>query len=173
MSRLSSDLPSPRTCRGYAHPPLPEDLRRKTVRVRTGTPLLLLLTGLLITTSGLRAQNSRVDTFYITAAVKTEAHPYYGMGHERGYVVNGVEGDTIYLVRDSTYVFNISAVPQNLPMLFYTIPIGGTSGIFEAFITKRYVSEGITIVKPTDETPETMPASTNPGSAAPSSWSIL
>ena len=46
------------------------------------------------------AQYSVVDTFRFRVMEKTPAHPLYGVGDETGFSVNGVEGGTIYMVRD-------------------------------------------------------------------------
>lgn len=79
----------------------------------------------LITSDAAAQQRSVVDTFTFSIVPKTEAHPYFGIGHDFGYAVNGVESPTLYLLRDSLYsihydTLDVLDIPQ-----FYTKPIGG------------------------------------------------
>jgi len=43
--------------------------------------------------------------YNITVALKTKQHPYYGMGSAYGFVVNGVEGPVLTMVRGANYYF--------------------------------------------------------------------
>jgi len=47
--------------------------------------------------------------FYITLKKKTIAHPFYGRGHTFGFVVNGVEGADIHVVRGRRYSFFVES----------------------------------------------------------------
>jgi len=50
----------------------------------------------------------RID-FNITIRKKTTAHPYFGQGSAYGFVVNGVEGANINVVRGNAYYFGIQS----------------------------------------------------------------
>lgn len=64
------------------------------------------------------AQYSVVDTFRFRVMEKTPEHPFYGMGDEIGFSVNGVEGGTIYMIRDSVYIFTHENMrPDEAPTL--------------------------------------------------------
>ena len=45
--------------------------------------------------------------FNVTAAIKTSAHPQYGIGNSVGYVVNGTQGLALTVVRGTTYTFGV------------------------------------------------------------------
>lgn len=113
-----------------------------------------MVVGLLLATSAVQAQYA--DTFYVSVAEKTPEHPYYNVGYNEGYVVNGRQSPTIILVRDSLYLFDTHEVPQSLVLLFYTIPIGGTQGTYSDFVKESKLSQGIRILKASNETPDTL-----------------
>ena len=120
--------------------------------------LLTSLVLTLIVATSLTAQVPH-DTVFVTVVEKTEAHPYYGMGFELGLAVNGVEGATIHLVRDSFYVFNVREVQRNaeiVSMNFYTIPIGGANNYYNQIIEQQFLHEGIWHVRPPKGTPDTL-----------------
>ena len=78
-----------------------------------------------IASDAVAQQRSVVDTFTFSIVPKTEAHPYFGIGHDFGYAVNGVESPTLYLLRDSLYSIHYDTLePRDIPQ-FYTKPIGG------------------------------------------------
>lgn len=75
----------------------------------------LLFSGVTVIAS---AQYSVVDTFRFRVIEKTPVHPYYGMGDSIGFSVDGVEGGTIYMIRDSVYIFTHENMgPVEAPVL--------------------------------------------------------
>ena len=119
--------------------------------------LVLTALGVAITITTLQAQQSRVDTFKVTVVDKTPAHPYYGIGSSRGCAVNGIEGDTLIVVRDSLYVFNVREPEREFYFQFYTIPIGGTQGVYDGdFIKQQDITRGIWTVRASRETRDTL-----------------
>ena len=69
--------------------------------------------------------------FKFSIVEKTPAHPFFGIGSARGYAVNGVEGDTLYIVRDSLYAIDFDTLRGSDIPISYTRPRGRSSGIFE------------------------------------------
>ena len=125
------------------------------------TLLSLTLTMLLISTSTLVAQLKPGDTVYVTIVEKTEAHPYFGRGYHKGYAMNGVEGDTLILVRDSHYVFNIHATfsePKIGTTFHFNLnAIGGGHDIYDnKFTEEQMISKGIWTVVPSEDDPDTL-----------------
>ena len=103
------------------------------------------------------AQSQYVDSFYVSFVEKTEMHPYFGIGYEKGFSVNGIEGDTLILVRNKLYIFNIQSTYSETYFQFYSIPIGGTQGVINDQMVEKYkTSEGLWIVMPTEETIDTV-----------------
>jgi len=45
--------------------------------------------------------------FQVTVADKDSSHPFYGIGHTIGFVVDGTQGKALVLIRGETYVFDI------------------------------------------------------------------
>ena len=107
--------------------------------------------------SSAHAQTQFADSFYVSVVEKTPAHPYYGIGFDSGYAVNDIEGDTLVLVRDSLYVFNVREAYRKLTMHVYTIPIGGTQGVYDdEIVEQKFITQGIWYVQPSDEDPDTV-----------------
>ncbi|HRH67574.1 MAG TPA: hypothetical protein PLU53_14830, partial [Bacteroidia bacterium] len=74
--------------------------------------------------------------FSVSVTPKSAAHPFFGQGHPSGYIVDGVEGKEITLVRGMTYYFDVSAT--GFPFIISTDSVGGdtlneiTSGVFNS-----------------------------------------
>ena len=118
--------------------------------------LVLTALGVAITITTLQAQQSRIDTFKVTVVQKTSAHPYFGVGSTLGYAVNGVEGDTLILARDSLYVFDLKEVSDDYSFDFYSIPIGGTQGFYDEIIEKKFTPQRIWHIRAERQTPDTV-----------------
>ena len=83
--------------------------------------------------------------FNVKVTTKTAAHPKFGTGSEKGYTIDGVEGDTLTLLPGQTYRFNqFDATNQGHPLRFYkkaskigsyqtNVTAFGTPGIHGAF----------------------------------------
>ncbi len=67
-------------------------------------------------------------TFNVTVATKTAAHPSFGNGWPEGYVIDGIEGDELTLVRGETYVFQMNNVSAAHPFFITTSDAGGDAG---------------------------------------------
>ncbi len=124
--------------------------KRRTVQLA-----IFIIGSLLITTHRGEAQQY-ADTFYVTIADKTPEHPHYGEGYPQGYVVNGEQSPTVYMVRGKQYLWNTDEVPLGLVFDFYTLPIGGGLGFYREHVYEHIVSQGLWFVQPTNKTPDTL-----------------
>jgi hypothetical protein len=70
-------------------------------------------------------------TFQVTVGFKTQAHPYFGMGHMESYRIDGVEGAVVEFERGVEYVFQMAGVPLDHPFYISTDPAGGFGFIGE------------------------------------------
>lgn len=113
-----------------------------------------VLLGLLFSSSAARGQYA--DTFRVTVAEKTPEHPYYNVGYEKGYVVNGRQSPTIIMVRDSLYLFDTHEVSSQTVLWFFTMPIGGGEGIYSTVVKETYASQGLFVLQALNETPDTL-----------------
>lgn len=90
--------------------------------------------------------------FSVTVTPKTAAHPYFGVGHPSGYVIDGVEGKELTLVRGITYYFDVNAT--GFPFMITTSPVGGdTLSIVNTGVTNNKVSVGMLTFTPTASMP--------------------
>lgn len=68
------------------------------------------------------------STIRVRVAPKTRAHRYYGMGSPYGYVVDGVEGGTMHVLRDAMYRIDVEPMPvggSTHPLYASTAAMGG------------------------------------------------
>lgn len=64
--------------------------------------------------------------FNVTVVAKTAAHPQFGVGISVGFAIDGIEGRELFLVRGTTYTFNITG---GHPFAFSTSVVGGPANI--------------------------------------------
>jgi len=88
---------------------------------RSTDTLILPVVALLGATLPASAQT----TFTVDVALKTSAHPTFGMGHAEGYRIDGVEGATLQLERGVTYTFQMEGVSVVHPFYISTDEAGG------------------------------------------------
>lgn len=96
------------------------------------------------------------DIFTFAIVKKTPAHPFYGMGDSLGYMVNGVEGDTIYLIRDSTYAIHFDTLSAAQFPYYYTEPLGGSLNRYKKLRIGEYFEKNHIYIRADDETPDTL-----------------
>jgi hypothetical protein len=100
--------------------------------VRSTCSLLGLALVMMLLPAALSAQT----TFTVTTAPKTAAHPYFGQpGHEDGFMIDGVEGKELTLMRGTIYTFQLQNVPQFHPFYLSTSADGGGAAPYTAGVT--------------------------------------
>ena len=101
-----------------------------------------------------QAPSSEHD-FTVTSATKDKTHPYYGKGLDTGFVVNGVQGGTLVLVRGKTYTFDVDTGVMH-DFYFATKPIGYGTGTLTKGVKGQFTYKGVVTFSPTAETPDTI-----------------
>ena len=94
--------------------------------------------------------------FNVTVAVKTSAHPLFGVGENIGYVVNGVQGAPLTLTRGQKYTFGVNTPGH--PFYISTVKDGGTGfpGEVTTGVTGSRVEAGLLTFASDATTPSTL-----------------
>ena len=93
------------------------------------------------------------NTFIVTVGPKVPPHPFIGKGHNMGFIINGVSGKQLVLVRGQTYTFDVRTNPKH-DVYFSKKAIGwGASPVVDG-ITGEFTYRGKIIFKPTASTPD-------------------
>ncbi len=91
--------------------------------------------------------------FSLTVAQKNPSHPYYGRGHDVGFVVDGVQGKELVLTRGVTYIFHVDTNIRH-DFYFSTSPYGRGVGTVTDGITGQYTYRGDVTFTPGASTPD-------------------
>ncbi len=91
--------------------------------------------------------------FALTLEHKNTSHPYYGSGHDMGFVVDGVQGKELVLTRGVTYTFHVQTNVQH-DFYFTTSPVGRGAGTVTDGITGQFTYRGDVTFTPTAATPD-------------------
>ncbi len=100
------------------------------------------------------AQATPAD-FIVVSATKDKTHPYYDKGTDIGFVVNGVQGGSLVLVRGKTYTFDIETGVQH-DFYLATRAIGWGSSTLTEGVKGNFTYKGIVTFTPTAATPDTV-----------------
>ncbi len=93
--------------------------------------------------------------FDVTAATKDQTHPHYGEGSKLGFVVNGVQGRSLVVVRGKTYTFNVHTNPMH--DFYLTLePMGWGTGTLTEGVKGNFTYRGVVTFSPTAATPDTV-----------------
>lgn len=90
--------------------------------------------------------------FRVTVGAKDPSHPYYGLGHSIGFIVNGVQGKELVLTRGVRYTFLVDTNVQH-DFYFTTSPIGRGVGTVTDGIQGQFTYRGVVTFTPTASTP--------------------
>jgi tetratricopeptide (TPR) repeat protein len=93
--------------------------------------------------------------FALTVGKKDPSHPYYGRGHDMGFIVDGVQGEELVLTRGVTYTFLVNTNVQH-DFYFTTSPVGRGAGTVTDGIKGQFTYRGIVTFTPTASTPDVM-----------------
>ena len=91
--------------------------------------------------------------FNVVSATKDQTHPHFNIGSPTGFVVNGVQGRTLVLVRGKTYTFNVDTGVMH-DFYFTTSPIGWGAGTLTDGVDGQFIYKGIVTFKPSAGTPD-------------------
>ncbi|MFQ5487486.1 MAG: hypothetical protein ACE5ET_03445 [Gammaproteobacteria bacterium] len=124
-------------------------------------PLLAALSLMLTTAPATHGARSTVNSgdvskvFQITVADKNASHPFYGMGHSIGFVVDGIQGKALLLTRGKTYIFDVKT---NVKHDFYlsTSPLGRGAGTVTQGVSGQFTYRGMVFFTPSRDTPDIM-----------------
>lgn len=93
------------------------------------------------------------NTFIVTAAVKDESHPFYGIGDPRGLVVNGVQGKELIVVRGETYTFKVDTGVQH-DFYLSTSSRGWGAATWTHGVKGNFTYDGVVTFTPDKDTPD-------------------
>lgn len=99
-----------------------------------------------------QAKSSEYD-FSVTVTTKDQTHPHYNEGSNVGFVVNGVQGRTLELVRGKTYKFNVDT-PAMHDFYLTADPVGAGPGALAEGVVGNFTFRGVVTFKPTAATPD-------------------
>ena len=99
-----------------------------------------------------QAQAAGYD-FTVVAATKDASHPHYGEGSTIGFVVDGVPGRTLILIRGKTYTFSVNTGAMH-DFYLSTDPKGWGAATLAAGVKGNFTYKGTVTFKPTAETPD-------------------
>lgn len=91
--------------------------------------------------------------FEVTESTKDQTHPHYGEGSKLGFVVNGVQGKTLVVVRGKTYKFWVHTNPMH--DFYLTLePMGWGTGTLTEGVKGNFTYRGVVTFTPTAATPD-------------------
>ena len=99
-----------------------------------------------------QAKSSKYD-FTVMLATKDQTHPHFGEGSTVGFVVNGIQGRELILVRGKTYTFDVDSNAMH-DLYLSTDPIGWGVGTLTTGVEGNFTFKGVVTFKPTAETPD-------------------
>lgn len=128
---------------------------------------LLLLPGLLPwSQAGTAEAQTEADSSYtITVEDRTDEHPWTGRENafEEVFVVDGIQGDTIFVERGKTYEFVMDEVPEFHPFYLSESEVGVEEEVYTQGVTstneehddRAWGTQTLTF-EPTEQTPDTL-----------------
>ncbi len=93
--------------------------------------------------------------FVVTVASKDASHPFFGIGSKSGFVVNGVQGKELVMVRGKTYTFKVNT---NVQHDFYISrsKTGWGAATYSKGVEGNFTYNGIVTITPDASTPDTL-----------------
>ncbi|MGC2167455.1 MAG: hypothetical protein WA632_15735 [Gallionella sp.] len=93
--------------------------------------------------------------FSVVSATKDKTHPGYGKGLDTGFVVNGVQGGTLVLVRGKTYAFDVDTGIMH-DFYFSKKDIGYGMATIKNGVKGQFTFKGVVTFTPGADTPDTI-----------------
>jgi hypothetical protein len=116
----------------------------------------MLVLGSVAPTFGAAATDGAAQAQYdfsVTATTKDKTHPHFGEGGLLGFVINGVQGRSLILVRGKTYLFGVDTGPMH-DFYLATDPMGWGTAPLTAGVKGNFTYKGTLTFTPSAETPE-------------------
>jgi tetratricopeptide (TPR) repeat protein len=123
-----------------------EDVSKEIAAAKVDTPVAETIAAQVPVSTG-------PDHFVITASMKDKAHPFYGKGHQMGFVVNNEQGKEIVLERGKTYRFDVATDPMH-DVYISLKEIGWGSTPYSDGIEGMYTYKGTMTITPDEKTPD-------------------
>lgn len=93
--------------------------------------------------------------FLVTAGEKDTTHPYYGVGSKHGFLINGVQGKPLILVRGKTYTFKVDTGVQH-DFYFSLSGAGWGSAAYTDGVEGQFIYKGVATLTPGADTPDVL-----------------
>ncbi len=99
-----------------------------------------------------QAKPAKYD-FAVVSVTKDQTHPHFNEGSPIGFVVNGVQGRTLVMVRGRTYTFDIDTGVMH-DFYLSTNPVGWGTGTLTEGVEGNFIYKGVLTFKPAAGTPD-------------------
>ncbi len=103
--------------------------------------------------SEIRPAPSKKNWFNVDAIIKNKTHPFFGVGNEQGFVVNGEQGKPIVLARGESYTFDVKTGVTH-DFYFTRSAKGWGAGTYAEGIEGQFTFDGEVTFKPGATTPK-------------------
>ena len=93
--------------------------------------------------------------FHVTSGPKDPSHPFYGVGSKFGFIVDGVQGKPLVLVRGKTYTFKVNT---NVQHDFYLSrsKTGWGAATYSRGVEGNFTYNGVVTITPDASTPDVL-----------------
>lgn len=91
--------------------------------------------------------------FIVSAGEKDATHPYYGIGSKHGFLVNGVQGKPLVMVRGKTYTFKVDTGVMH-DFYFSLSSAGWGTTAYTDGVEGQFIYKGIATFTPSSQTPD-------------------
>ncbi len=93
------------------------------------------------------------NSYVISLKVKSEKHPFYGVGDTKGFIINGVEGKELVLKRGERYHFQVNSTPMH-DVYISTDEMGWGAKVVEEGVEGNFTFDGVVTMMPDESTPD-------------------
>ena len=91
----------------------------------------------------------------VASGLKDSSHPFYGIGSKYGFIVNGVQGKELILVRGKTYTFKVNTDVKH-DFYISKSPVGWGASTYTRDVDGNFTYHGTVTIKPSGTTPDTL-----------------
>jgi len=92
-------------------------------------------------------------TFLVAVGHKDKTHIGYGAGHEMGFIINGLQGRDLVVIRGNEYTFEVRTdIKHDFYLSNSSVGWGGAP--FTEGVSGQFTYDGDVVFKPTEKTPD-------------------